>query len=519
MSLNLSVLLTESAKKYPAETAIIFDSFKMTYGQLDAVTNQFAQGLARLEIKRGDKVALLMPNLPQFLIAYYGITKLGAVVVPLNVLLKSGEIEYALNDSEALAMITWEGFLEEALKGYKMAPLCRNLIVAQAPGSSTPLPAAEGVLKFEDLMKGNSPTFDVAPTMPDDTAVIIYTSGTTGKPKGAELTHLNMLFNAQISGDRLIPSFPGDVALAVLPLYHIFGQSSVMNCTIGRGAALTMVPRFDPGKVFEVMQRDRVTIFCGVPTMYFALLNYPDRKKYNITTLKYAISGGAAMPVEVLYNFEKEFNVAVLEGYGLSETSPTVSFNVIEKPRKAGSIGIPVWGVEVKVFDKDDNEVPDGETGEIVVKGHNVMKDYYNKPEATEEAMRHNWFHTGDLGYKDSEGYFFIVDRKKDMIIRGGYNVYPREVEEVMYQHPAVREVAIIGVPDPKWGEEIKAYVSLKTGATATPEELIEYAKDKVAHYKYPREVEILDELPKNSTGKILKTELRQLSAAKAGKS
>ena len=515
MSLNLSVLLTESAKKYPTETAIIYDSFRMTYGQLDAVTNQFAQGLARLDIHRGDKVALLMPNLPQFIIAYFGIVKLGAVVVPINILLRSGEIEYALNDSEALALITWEGFLPEAVPGYKMAPLCRNLIVAQAPGSSTPLPAVEGAVKFEDLMKGVSPVFDVAATMPDDTAVIIYTSGTTGKPKGAELTHLNMLFNAQVSGDRLIPTFPGDVGLAVLPLYHSFGQSSVMNCILGRGAALTLLPRFDPAKVLEVMERDHVTVFCGVPTMYFSLLNCPERKKYNIKTLKYAVSGGSAMPVEVLYNFEKEFDVPVLEGYGLSETSPTVSFNVIEKPRKAGSIGIPVWGVEVKVFDKDDHEVPVGEKGEIVVKGHNVMKGYYNRPEATAEAMTHDWLHTGDLGYKDEEGYFFIVDRKKDMIIRGGYNVYPREVEEVMYQHPAVREVAVIGVPDAKLGEEIKAFVSLKTGASITPAELVEYARDKVAYYKYPREVAILDELPKNSTGKILKTDLRKLAVAK----
>jgi long-chain acyl-CoA synthetase len=513
MSLNFAVLLTESARTTPDHTALILDSLKLTYSQLNALTNQFANGLDRLGIKRGDHVALMMPNLPQFLIAYYGIAKLGAVVVPMNVLFKGGEVEYILNDSEALALVAWEGFMEEAARGYRLAPLCRYLIIAQAPGSNNPLPQVEGVIKFDEVYKTASPIFELTPTQADDTAVIMYTSGTTGKPKGAELTNFNCFFSATASR-KLVPVSPNDVCLGALPFFHIYGQSSVMNTMLERAGAVTLIPRFEPGKVLEVIERDRVTIITGVPTMFFALLHYPDRKKYDTSSLRFAVSGGSSMPVEVLHAFEKEFNIPVLEGYGLSENCANATFNLVEKERKAGSVGLADWCVEVKVFDKEDREVPQGERGEIVLRGPNVMKGYYNRPEATAEAMRNDWFHTGDIGYKDEDGYIYIVDRIKDLIIRGGYNVYPREVEEVMYQHPAAREAAIIGVPDPKFGEEIKAYVSLKSGYEATPAELIQYIQERVANYKYPRELEIMADLPKNATGKILKTTLRSFSTA-----
>jgi long-chain acyl-CoA synthetase len=379
----------------------------------------------------------------------------------------------------------------------------------QTPGNDNPLPPGDNVHSFGGMMQNQSPKFETAATMPEDTAVILYTSGTTGRPKGAELTHFNLLYNAQFGGDKLIPSNPGDVALAVLPLFHIFGLTNILNTFIGRGAAVTLVPRFDPVKVLEVMQRDKVTHFAGVPTMYFGLLHAPERKNYDLSSLRICISGGAANPVEVIHAFEKEFNVPILEGYGLSETSPTASFNIMEKPRKPGSIGIPVWGVEMRIMDDNDNELPQGQVGEIVIRGHNVMKGYYKKPDATAEAMKNEWFHTGDLAYVDEEGYFFIVDRKKDMIIRGGYNVYPREVEEVLYQHPAVREAAVIGVPDPKMGEDVKAFVSLKPGVSAESQEIIDFVKGKVAAYKYPRELVIMDDLPKGPTGKLLKRELR----------
>jgi len=509
MSLNLALLLTESAKKYPAEPAVIFDAFRLNYAQLNGASNQFANALSRAGIKRQDKVAIMLPNIPQFPIAYYGALKLGAVVVPMNVLLKSDEIEYMLKNSEASALITFEGFAQEAFAAFQRVPDCKQLIIAQMPGSPHPLPAAENVYGFTDFMKDSSPKFDIVPTMPDDTAVILYTSGTTGKPKGAELTNFNMFYNAQFAG-TLVPVNPGDVALVTLPLFHSFGQTSLMNVAIGRGAAITLLPRFDPVKVLEIIQRDKVTLFGGVPTMYFALLNTPNRADYDSSSLKYAVSGGAAIPVEILNAFKQVFGVEILEGYGLSETSPTVTFNLPGKS-KAGSIGTPIWGVEVKLFDAEDKEVAPGEMGEIVVRGHCVMKGYYKNPLATEEAMRNEWFHTGDIAKADEDGYYFILDRVKDMIIRGGFNVYPREVEEVFYQHPAVREAAVLGVPDPKMGEEVKAFVALKTGATATVEEIAAFVKSKVAAYKYPREVVIIDDLPKGPTGKILKRDLKNL--------
>ena len=511
MSLNLAVLLTEAAKKYPAEPALIYETMKLNYAQLNGASNQFANALSSIGIGRGDKVALMLPNIPQFVIAFYGAEKLGAVVVPMNVLLKRDEIEYLLKDSDAAAIITWEGFMAEAEAAYQRVPECQHLIIAQAPGSAVPLPVGDKVHNFGEMMKTASPKFNLVPTMPDDTAIILYTSGTTGKPKGAELTHFNVFYNAQFGGDKLVQVNPGDVAMAVLPLFHVFGLTNVLNTAIGRGGTVTLVARFDPIKVLEVIQRDKVTIFMGVPTMYFGLLHCPERKNYDTSTLRLCLSGGAAIPVEVLLAFQKEYKVAVLEGYGLSETSPTASFNMMDRPAKAGSIGLPIWGVEMKVVDDNDNEMPQGEAGEIVIRGHNVMKGYYKRPEATAEAMKNDWFHTGDIAHVDEEGYFFIVDRKKDMIIRGGFNIYPREIEEVLYQHPAVREAAVIGVPDSKMGEEVKAYVSLKPDVTADPQELVEFVKSKVAAYKYPREVEILDELPKGATGKLLKRELRLL--------
>lgn len=515
MSLNLAVLLTESAKRYAGETAIIFDDFKMNFATLEAASNRFANALQANGVKKGDKVALMMPNVPQFPIAYYGILKTGAVVVPMNVLLKNEEIEYILNDSDAVALVTWEMFVGEAATAFNHTNVCKLLVVGQVANSTQPLPASDkNVFGFNDFMKDASHKYEMASTMPDDTAVILYTSGTTGKPKGAELSHFNMFFNAKFAGDDLMPTEPGDVVLGILPLFHAFGQSSVMNAFLGHGRAISLMARFDPVKALQIIQRDKITHFEGVPTMFFGLLNCPERKNYDTSSLKIAISGGAAMPVEVMHGFEKEFGVPVLEGYGLSETSPTASFNVIDKPRKPGSIGIPIWGVEMKVVDDNDQEVPQGEVGEIVIRGHNIMKGYYKKPEATAEAMKNGWFHSGDLARVDEEGYYFIVDRKKDMIVRGGFNVYPRELEEVLYEHPAVREAAVIGIPDQKMGEEVKAYVSLKPDATATPEELVTFVKNKVAAYKYPREIEIIEDLPKGPTGKLLKRELRDMSAA-----
>ncbi len=509
MSLNLATLLTESVKRNPAQTAVIFDDFKMSYGQLQGASNMFANALLKAGLEQGQKVAMMLPNIPQFMVVYYGILKAGGVVVPLNVLLKAPEVAYHLEDSDSVILVAWEGFMEAAVGGYNETPTCKTLVVVNAPGSKN-LPQVDGATGLDAFMAQGKPDPILAQTMPDDTAVILYTSGTTGRPKGAELTHFNMFFNAWACINNLGLEYNNnDIALMALPLFHSFGQTCVMNVTIGAGATLSLMPRFEPVKAFEIIQRDKVTAFSGVPTMYFYMLNHPDRKKYDLSTLRKNTSGGAAIPVEVLSAWERETGVKILEGYGLSETSPVASFNVAFKPTKPGSIGEPLWGVEMKVVDLNDQELPVGEAGELLIRGHNVMKGYLKRPEATYEVMRGGWFHTGDVARMDEDGYFYIVDRVKDLIIRGGYNVYPREVEEVLYGHPAIAECAVIGVPDPALGEEVKAVIVLKTGQNATEDEIKAYCRERIASNKYPRVYEFMDELPKNATGKILKRVLK----------
>jgi long-chain acyl-CoA synthetase len=505
MSLNLAVMLRESAKGRPEKAAVVLDKLRLPYGALEAATNQVAGSLVAAGMRPGDRVGIMLPNVPQFPIAYYGVLKAGAVVVPMNVLLKAPEVEFYLRDSEARFLIAWEDFAGEAMSGAGGLEGI-GIFVAGRPGGHPP----EGARDFAELMQG-PPDFDMVPTSPGDTAVILYTSGTTGRPKGAELSHLNLFMCCEVGATRLVAYREEDVAMAVLPLFHSFGQSSVMNTTFYAGGTITLVPRFDPGKVLEVIQRDRVTIFAGVPTMYFALLNHPERERFDTSALRLCVSGGAAMPGEVMTAFEQAFGVTVLEGYGLSETSPTASFNRSKEERRFLSVGKPIWGVEMRIFDDEDRELAPGRdnVGEIVIRGHNVMKGYFKNSEATAEAMRNGWFHSGDMGYLDEEGYFFIVDRKKELIIRGGFNVYPREVEEVLYAHPAVAAAAVIGVPDERLGEEIKAVVQLKSGQTATAEELIAFCKERVAAYKYPRSVQLIDQLPIGPTGKILKKELK----------
>jgi long-chain acyl-CoA synthetase len=506
--LNLAMLLEQSARREPGKVALILDDIKLRYAELNGAANKVANGLVKLGVKPGDKVALMLPNTPHFVICYYAILKAGGVVVPLNVLFKRHEVEYHLEDSDATALIVWEGFVGEAAEGFSKAKGCHNLIVAQAPGSTAPIP--DGALPLNALMADTSPVFDTVQTMPDDTAVILYTSGTTGRPKGAELSHFNMFFNAMVCAEKLgPPPQPDDVVLVALPLFHSFGQTCQMNTGLYTGATITLMTRFEPQKALEVMQRDRVTHFSGVPTMYFYLLNFPGADQYDLSALRFLSSGGSAMPVEVLHAFKTKYGVMIQEGYGLSETSPVASFNHLDRPPKPGSIGTPIWGVEMRCVDAEGHDVPAGELGEIVIRGHNVMKGYYKRADATAESIRGGWFYTGDVAYKDEDGYYFIKDRVKDMIIRGGFNVYPREIEEVLYAHPAVAEAAVIGVHDQALGEEVKAVVAFKPGQSTTEEEIIAYCKERLAAYKYPRSVEIRDTLPKTVTGKILKRELK----------
>jgi long-chain acyl-CoA synthetase len=490
--MNLATLLTESAARDPQHIALALDDLELTYAQLDGASAHVAGLLRDKGVSSGDRVGIMLPNVPHFAVCYYGVLRAGGVVVPMNVLLKRREVAFYLSDSGAKLLFAWHAFADDAQAGAQDAGAECVLVT---PG------------EFEQQVGAASPRVEVAESDDTATAVILYTSGTTGTPKGAELTHGNLARNAEIARG-LFDLGANAVTLGALPLFHSFGQTCGLNATISAGGTLTLIPRFDPGTALETIQRHRVNLFQGVPTMYGAMLNYPDRASFDTSTLEVCVSGGSAMPVELMRGFEDAFGCKVLEGYGLSETSPVASFNHPDRERKPGSIGQPVDGVEMKLVDDEGREVPQGEVGEIVIRGHNVMKGYWNKPDATADAIRDGWFHSGDMATIDDQGYFFIVDRKKDLIIRGGYNVYPREIEEVLYEHPAVREAAVIGLPHDEYGEEVGAAVALKDGAQATPEELRDYVKSQVAAYKYPRRVWLVDELPKGPTGKILKREV-----------
>jgi long-chain acyl-CoA synthetase len=488
---NLALNLVEAKDMYPKRPTVRLDDLVLTYEQLDERSARVTGLLAAHGVEPGDRVGLMLPNVPQFPVLYYGVLRAGAVVVPMNPLLKAREIEYYLGDSGAKLMFAWDGTAAEAAKG--------------AGAGFVPVAPAE----VERLLGDQPPVTAVTDRADHDTAVILYTSGTTGRPKGAELTHANLRRNAAVSATTLFGLEPDDVVMGCLPLFHSFGQTCGLNAAVGSGACLTLVPRFDPGKALEVIQRDRVTLFEGVPTMYVALLNHPQRGDHDVSSLRVCVSGGAALPVEVLRGFEDAFGCIILEGYGLSETSPVASFNHPGRPRKPGSIGTPIQDVEMRLVGPLGEDVPTGEVGEIAIRGHNLMKGYWRREDATREAIPDGWLRTGDLARQDDDGDYFIVDRKKDLIIRGGYNVYPREVEEVLYEHPAVAEAAVVGIPHPTHGEEVGAAVVLKPGTEATPAQLQAFCKERVAAYKYPRHVWLEAALPKTATGKLLRREVQ----------
>ena len=503
MGTNLASLLTDTAERDGDLTAIKLDDTEVNYGFLNDGSARVAGMLAQRGFRKGDRVGIMLPNVPYFAFIYYGILRAGGIVVPMNPLLKGREVNYYLEDPGAKILFAWHDFAEAADEGASSAGA--DFIQIQ-PG------------EFENLVQHADPEYEVADVSGDDTAVLLYTSGTTGSPKGAELTHSNLKRNVEVTLSNLIQIGEGDTLLGALPLFHSFGQTCGLNCGVAAGARLTLIPRFDPDKALEIIERDGVTIFEGVPTMYTAMLHADRADEVDISCLRLCVSGGSAMPGEVMRAFEEKFGCKVLEGYGLSETSPVASFNHPDRERKEGSIGTPIEGVEMKVVDEDRNEVPQGEVGEIAIRGHNIMKGYWERPDATAESIDvDGWFYTGDMAYVDADGYFFIVDRKKDMIIRGGYNVYPREVEEVLYEHEAVAECAVLGVPDDQMGEEVGAAVVLKGGGDASEDDLREYVKEQVAGYKYPRKIWFEDELPKGPTGKILKKDIEVPEAVKTG--
>ena len=519
---NLATLLEDSANTYPDRTAVILGDTRLSYAEVDSFANMVANLLVARGIGPGDKVALSCPNLPYFTVVYFGILKAGATVVPLNVLLKAREVGYHLTDSEAKAYFCFEGtpelpIGEAGYAGFRDTQGCEHFFVITAD-LAAPSPI-EGVETMAQALAGQPAEFASVATDEDDTAVILYTSGTTGQPKGAELRHRNMRDNALL-GEPLFGADPEkpDTYLCVLPLFHSFGQTVCQNGAFAYGGTVVMLPRFEPHAALGLMLKEGITFFAGVPTMYWGLLGaLEDGVDVSALAdnLRVAVAGGSALPVEVHKEFEKRFGITILEGYGLSETSPVASFSRYGEPARPGSIGVPVPGVEMKLIGPDWTEVEGpgepgepGGIGEIAIKGHNVMKGYFNRPEATAEVIHDGWFRSGDLARRDEDGWYYIVDRSKDMIIRGGYNVYPREIEEVLLTHPGVSLAAVIGVPDESHGEEIKAVVIRKDGADLTEAGLMAWSKEQMANYKYPRQVEFVTSLPMTSTGKILKREL-----------
>lgn len=503
MSFNLSVIVRESARSHPQHPAIIHADGVLAYAELDDRSDRVASGLARLGIQPGDAVAVQLPNVVEFVEVLYGVLKAGAVLVPLNVLNKGPEIAYVLEHAHVKALVTHAGTAKEAARGAEEAGLEHLFVV----GGGEHLPA--GTQAYTDL--SNAKVRTPAPYVqrdPGDTAVLLYTSGTTGKPKGVKLTHFQLFMNAREHTEAFAMD-NDSVTIAVMPLFHALGLSGLLNATVFAGGTVVLLPKFDPTKVLEAIQEHHATILHGVPTMYHAMLHHPERTTYDTSSLRHCGSAGAAIAAELLDKFEVEFGVAILEMYGLTESGPLASYNRPDH-RKPYSVGTPIWGTEIQIWDDKNNELPPGKehVGELVIRGHNTMGGYLDNDEATAQAFAGGWLHSGDLGYRDEDGFLFIVDRKKEMIIRGGYNVYPREVEEVLYTHPSVFECAVVGAPDERLGEEVHAYVSVKVGTVVDPQTLIDFVKDRVAAYKYPRVVHIVADLPKTATGKILKREL-----------
>jgi len=486
---NLAQNLLDTAQRQGDHPALRMDDAHLTYAEFRDAALRVAAFLQQRGVQPGDRVGMVLPNVLSFPVVFYGALMAGAAVVPMNPLLKAREVEYYLRDSGARLVVTGEQSAEPVTEAAGTVGIDAVTVGAALPDA---VMAAEGLAAPVDRSD-------------DDTAVILYTSGTTGQPKGAELTHAGLNSNAQTTQETLLEGSPDDVIMGCLPLFHVFGLTCSLNAGVLSGALLTLIPRFDGGKALDVIERDGVTVFEGVPTMFSAMLHQPDAAERDVSSLRLCVSGGSAMPVEVMRSFEETFGCIVLEGYGLSETSPVASFNHPHAERKPGSIGTPIRGVELRLVNDDGGDVATGEVGEIAIRGENVMKGYWQREEETAKAIPDGWFRTGDLARQDDDGYYFIVDRKKEMIIRGGYNVYPREIEEALYEHPAVAEAACIGIKHPDLGEEVAAAVALKPGATAEIDELRNFVKERVAAYKYPRHLWLVDALPKGPTGKILR--------------
>ncbi len=501
---TLAEVVRDVAQRNGSKSAIIFQDNAISYAALDAAIERAANGLAARGIGHGDRVGIMLPNLPQFVIAYYAIQRIGGVVVPINVLYKADEIAYVLNDSEAMALFVYEGFYPNAAEALPNVPSMTHVFfvgTGDAPDGATP---------WTTLTDGTAPAHTPVDISPDDLATICYTSGTTGRSKGAMLSHRNFLANCE-QCDRLprCTAQPDDRALVVLPLFHIYGMNVCMTAMLRVGATMVLIPRFEATSVLEQMQEHRCTALYGAPPMFVAWVNHPDLASFDLSSVRFAFSGAAALPVQVLETFHGKTGVEIVEGYGLTEAAPVSHSNGAGLISKPGTIGPAIPGVEARIVDDDDNDVTPGMEGEILLRGENIFSGYWRMPEATAEALRGGWFHTGDIATVDADGYYTIVDRKKDMINAGGLKIWPREVEEVLYRHPAVQEAAVVAMADAYAGERPMAFVALKSGQSATADDLIAYCREHLATFKAPRHIEFRPELPKLPTGKILRRVLR----------
>lgn len=512
--MNLVTSLQSQAEQQPNKIAYHFMGKDTSYGELEHAVGKFAQALTTLGVKKGDHVALLLGNTPHFIVSLYASMRIGATVIPVNPIYTPSEISYIVNNGDVKVVIALDLLVPLVAEGEQLFPKVEHYIICETQDDVMervellPTMIHAKTSLFQALLHAAHEVASITPVTIDDTAVILYTSGTTGVPKGAMLTHGNLYSNARDIGAYLQYT-ANDKVIATLPVFHVFALTVVVNAPLISGATIILVPKFSPKEVFHLVKEQQATVFAGVPTMFNFLYQLPNSDVADFATIRLAISGGASMPVSLLHNFENKFNVRISEGYGLSEASPVTCFNPLVRERKAGSIGMSINNVENKVVNEYGEEVPVGEVGELIVRGPNVMKGYYKMPEDSAFALRDGWLYTGDLARMDEEGYFYIVDRKKDMIIVGGYNVYPREVEEVFYAHPEVIEAAVVGFPDPDFGEAVHAYVVVKDEAV-TEEVLMAYCKEHLAKYRVPKEIEIIEELPKNTTGKILRRSLKE---------
>ncbi len=526
--LSLGTTFLGVARSRAQEVALFFEGHAISYGDLARQIEGFALALRLHGIQPGDRVAILLPNLPHVLPAYFGTLRAGAIAITMNPTYRPPEIRHIFTDAQVAAAVVWAEMLpvvQQAIGDSDQPHLLISVSLPTGEGNTAPAspPGASAphteTLTFEQFLgeaaaAGSVPGKAASPLaepLPEDVAAILYTSGTTGKPKGAMLTHRNILSNVQAI-IQIAEFTPQDVLLSVLPLFHVFGSTVCMVSPLLAGTPIVLVPKFDPRRLLPTIQQHKVTILAGVPSMYALLLRTPLASQ-DISSLRLCVSGGAALPGEILRAIKDRFNIPLIEGYGLTESSPVATFNPPKGVQKAGSIGLPIPGVEVQIHDTKDQPLPIGQIGEIAIHGSNVMKGYHNQPEATAQTIRNGWLYTGDLGYQDEDGYFYLVDRAKDVIIKGGLNVYPRELEEVLMVHPKIVEAAVVGMGDPTKGEAIKACITPREGQELTREEVIEYMRERVAPFKVPNLVEFYplpNGLPKNATGKVLKTELRQ---------